>query len=581
MKKLILCIWILFIVDIASAGLEINVIYPRPGQEIAIVDSTFIFGNITSGASLFINDELIPVYKSGGWIAFQKVQRGDFVFHLVAFKDGDSTSLDWPVRIGPIIEFDSTGGGIVKGSIRPTSKAIYSVGDLLEFSFEAPSNGCAYFKINNRQPVEMIESDSSIKIENLSMYRGYYQFTESDTGSHRISYEFSANRWEALTGNFITIDTLLSVLPDYPPVIGVFKGTSQIVRTGPYMGYKLLYQPPGINVLVTGMVDGFYKIALAENINAYVNVDSVSILSPETSLPAASCSGITIDKVSDGVIISAEIGAKMPFEVNENLNPQVMDIDIFGVKGDVDRIRYNSDDKFIKMARWSQPQDDLFRISIDFGEGKIKGYTAGYQDKKFVIHIKKKSNKHGMFSKSLKGVRIVVDPGHSHDAGAVGPTGLREEDPNLWIGQELRTMLERKGAKVLMTRYGHEDVPLYDRPAMAEKFNADILVSIHNNALPDGKNPFTDNGTSTYYYHPHSKPLAEAIQKRLLHATGLPDYGLYYGNLALTRPSSFPAVLVECAFMMIPEQEAMLKNEKFRKKCARAIMEGIEDYLDE
>lgn len=408
MKKLIFSICIFIFVNIASAKLEINVIYPRSGQEIPVVDSTFIFGNVTSGTALFVNDVLVPVYKSGGWIAFQKVNEGDFVFHIVAFKDGDSTSLDWPIRVGPIIELDSTAGGILKGSIRPASKAIYSVGDLLEFSFEAPSNGCGYFKIDNRAPIEMAESDSSIKIENLSFYRGYYQFTDSDTGSHKISYEFSANRWEAMTGNFFTIDSLLNVIPDYPPVIGVFKGTSQIVRTGPYLGYKLLYQPPGINVRITGMVDGFYKIVLAENITAYVNVDSVSLLNSDSMLPVASCSGITIDKVSDGVIISAEIGAKKPFEINENLDPQVIDIDMFGVKGDVDRIRYNSDNKFIKMARWSQPQDDLFRISIDIGEGKIKGYTAEYQENKFVLHLKKKPEKHGMFSKTLKALRKIA-----------------------------------------------------------------------------------------------------------------------------------------------------------------------------
>jgi N-acetylmuramoyl-L-alanine amidase len=142
-------------------------------------------------------------------------------------------------------------------------------------------------------------------------------------------------------------------------------------------------------------------------------------------------------------------------------------------------------------------------------------------------------------------------------------------------------MLEKEGAKVLMTRYGHENVPLYDRPKMAENWGADILISVHNNALSDGVNPFYNNGTSAYYYYPHSKALAEAIHKRMLKATGLPDHGLYYGNLVLTRYSSVPSVLIECAFMMIPEQEAMLKTNDFQRKCAGAIKDGIEDFLDQ
>jgi N-acetylmuramoyl-L-alanine amidase len=173
----------------------------------------------------------------------------------------------------------------------------------------------------------------------------------------------------------------------------------------------------------------------------------------------------------------------------------------------------------------------------------------------------------------------VLDPGHSPDLGAVGPTRLYEKDVNLWIAHKVRKVLEENGAKVIQTRYGHEPVELYDRPGAAVDFDADMLISIHNNALPDGVNPFENNGTSTYYYHPQSKPLAEAIQKKLMEKTGLPDFGVYYGNLALTRPSEMLAVLVECAFMMIPEQEAMLKNREFQQKCAEGIYEGICEFL--
>ena len=59
---------------------------------------------------------------------------------------------------------------------------------------------------------------------------------------------------------------------------------------------------------------------------------------------------------------------------------------------------------------------------------------------------------------SLKGMKIVIDPGHSREPGALGPTGLEEADANLWISRELRNKLEKKGARVKMTRTGDEDV---------------------------------------------------------------------------------------------------------------------------
>jgi len=98
--------------------------------------------------------------------------------------------------------------------------------------------------------------------------------------------------------------------------------------------------------------------------------------------------------------------------------------------------------------------------------------------------------------------------------------------------------------------------------------------------LPDGVNPFYNNGVSTYYYHPQSQPLAKEIQKELVKELGIPDYGLYYANLALTRPSQLLSILVECAFIILPEQEALLRSTEFQKKIVEAIYEGIQNFID-
>jgi N-acetylmuramoyl-L-alanine amidase len=132
-----------------------------------------------------------------------------------------------------------------------------------------------------------------------------------------------------------------------------------------------------------------------------------------------------------------------------------------------------------------------------------------------------------------------------------------------------------------MTRSDNSPVPLYVRPVIAKQYDADLFISIHNNALPDGVNPFENNGTSSYYYHPHSINLAKQIHRQMIKETGLDDYGLYHGNLAVNRPTQYPAVLVECAFMILPEQEALIKNKKFHKKVAKAITTGIETFLKE
>jgi N-acetylmuramoyl-L-alanine amidase len=178
------------------------------------------------------------------------------------------------------------------------------------------------------------------------------------------------------------------------------------------------------------------------------------------------------------------------------------------------------------------------------------------------------------------GRRIAVDPGHP-PAGATGPTRLYEGDANLAVAFRLKRLLEEEGATVFMIRVDRSPVRLYDRTRRAEMLNAEVLVSIHNNALPDGVNPFENNGTSVYYFQPQSLDLARALQRGLLEAMGLTDLGIGRASLALARPAWMPAALTEGAFMMIPDQEAGLRDPAFQEAYARGVLEGLREFLRE
>ncbi|MBK8574987.1 MAG: N-acetylmuramoyl-L-alanine amidase [Elusimicrobia bacterium] len=143
-----------------------------------------------------------------------------------------------------------------------------------------------------------------------------------------------------------------------------------------------------------------------------------------------------------------------------------------------------------------------------------------------------------------------------------------------------------------MVRKGTEIVDLYDRPKRAWAAKADILISIHNNALPEGADPFERTGYGVYYFQPHSFALAERIHgaygkifggekktHRSKSGAHLRDDGLHYGNLALPRTTQMPSVLIESAYMIRPEEEALLKNERFQCDCADAMLLGLKGYL--
>jgi N-acetylmuramoyl-L-alanine amidase len=178
----------------------------------------------------------------------------------------------------------------------------------------------------------------------------------------------------------------------------------------------------------------------------------------------------------------------------------------------------------------------------------------------------------------LSGQLIAVDPGHP-PLGATGPTGLREAEANLAVALQLRALLEAAGARVLLTRTTDTAVDLWPRIAMADTAEADLLVSIHNNALPDGVNPFTNNGTSVFYNQPRSAPLASEIQRALVNRLKLPDLGISRADLAIVRPTWMPSVLVEGMFMILPEQEAALRSSAGTRQYARGVYEGIRRFL--
>src|SRR5688572_33243790 len=101
----------------------------------------------------------------------------------------------------------------------------------------------------------------------------------------------------------------------------------------------------------------------------------------------------------------------------------------------------------------------------------------------------------------------------------------------------LKPLLEAAGAHVIMTRTTNVFLELGDRTKMATDSNAHILLSVHNNAFPEGVNPFVSNGTSSYYYHPHSIDMAQSLQRHLLAELGLRDIGYGRADLAMVRPT--------------------------------------------
>ncbi|MEA5566547.1 N-acetylmuramoyl-L-alanine amidase [Anabaena sp. UHCC 0399] len=179
-------------------------------------------------------------------------------------------------------------------------------------------------------------------------------------------------------------------------------------------------------------------------------------------------------------------------------------------------------------------------------------------------------------NKPLSGLKIVLNAGHGGtELGAAGATGYLAKDLNLQVTKLLRDELVQRGATVVMTRESDQDLSLAERQKIIDQESPAIALTFHYRFLPDDGDAENTRGVSSYWYHPQAHSLAVLLHNRLVDDLGRPSYGLYWQNLALTRPHSAPSVLLELGFMSNPEdfEEATNPQERLVKTLAEGITE--------
>ncbi|MHB9155288.1 MAG: N-acetylmuramoyl-L-alanine amidase family protein, partial [Endomicrobiales bacterium] len=420
-------------------------------------------------------------------------------------------------------------------------------------------------------------------------YRGVYTAGANDKlnkSKIRVTLADKKNR-KKITGES---RRTLSLFKHDAPVVAEISAERAILRSGPGLspvdrGAYMLFLPRGTNLRVTGRRGDELRVGLTGTRDAWITQGDVKILPPGTPPARAAAENIRVTGRERTTEVRLPLGKRVPFEVVPDDEGKYIDVTIFGAVSNTDMVVYTSTGG-VEQVRWFQDTSDTYRLRVRPYPGRWWGYDARYEGSAFVLELRSPPVVlRG--TAPLSGITIAVDPGHSPDTGAIGPTGLVEKDANLALALCLREKLKSRGAKVVLTRNGSDGAALYDRSKTAYRANADILISVHNNALSYGQNPFEKNGYSVYYYHPASLPLAREIHAaygELLGQGGAPetalrDDGLYYNNLAIPRTTQMPTVLTESAYIIIPREEACLRSPAFQEKCADAITKGVERYV--
>jgi len=223
---------------------------------------------------------------------------------------------------------------------------------------------------------------------------------------------------------------------------------------------------------------------------------------------------------------------------------------------------------------------------------------------------------------------VIIDPGHGGiDPGAVGPSGAREKDIALAVGQALaRELSGDPQIEVRMTRDRDVEVEIWSRGEWATEWKGDrpgVFISIHANALPDrpgvrgfetyflsdardeherrvaalenspmrspeatsaiSSDPLLDvilRDLRTFDHQHWSALLAEQVQRELSTFHPGTDRGVKQGPFAVITNSIMPSVLVEVGFITNPEEERLMLRPEFHRDSAQALARAIRSFFD-
>lgn len=178
---------------------------------------------------------------------------------------------------------------------------------------------------------------------------------------------------------------------------------------------------------------------------------------------------------------------------------------------------------------------------------------------------------------SLKGVTIVIDPGHGgNDKGTTGARGTNEKEINLKTVDLLKSKLRSAGAEVILTRESDAYVDLRKRVSISHQYAADAFISIHYDATEDS----SISGFTTYYTNSYQRELAQYVHEGLSEKVTIRDRGIQPGNYLVTRENKQAAILIELGYLSNPSEESVVTTDFYREQATLGIYQGILNYFD-
>lgn len=218
-------------------------------------------------------------------------------------------------------------------------------------------------------------------------------------------------------------------------------------------------------------------------------------------------------------------------------------------------------------SQWSKAKNvktDAYLVAVD----------AGHQSR---ANTQKEPNGPGSSEKKVKVT-----------GGTQGKfTGQTEYELNLAVAKKLKTVLEKRGYKVLMIRKSNDvNISNVERAQIANKKKADVFIRIHANGSDNsGANgAMTICQTSQNPYckatYKKSRKLSDCVLNGIAKNTGCRKEGVWETDtMTGINWCQVPVTIVEMGYLSNQKEDRLLATDSYRKKMAVGIADGIDEYF--
>ncbi len=395
-------------------------------------------------------------------------------------------------------------------------------------------------------------SAESLSINDKSIYTA-----SNGAFAHTVKLHEGENRVALRTLYGLTIYKYYKTIPvtqeipieEFSPVKAYVNHDNVPLRTTPVDAglNRISHLFGGTHIVINGSKGSFYRVYLAKDKTAWIAKKDVT-LTDEGFYPAEFIN-MDSERFKNAMIQTISFSKKLPYTIED------------GEKEIIFRV-YNPE----------LSEESVYNLNIPKPEKYA--YTVTLEEGKYTFKVRK-------LTENIKEATVVIDAGHGgSEKGAIGCLGDEEKDINLKIALQTAEFLRKHNINTVLTRECDANVSLDDRVNFSKENGADVFVSIHLNSIGDvPMDIHKTRGTSVYYYNENSKKFAEVMQKEITRIAGTRDSGIKTGSFAVIRPTEYAAVLVETAYMTNPQDSMLYRNDKWIKKAAKGIAEGIVDYI--